>query len=178
MKKSTLALLSAAAIMVTSGVAVANNYYHDGYHNMPGPGYGYGRQGRMGMGWCDAGGFNNRPRGFGLETKEYTVKQILSDGKEDEIIRVKGRLTKYLGEEKFELTDSNNDTIIVELDDDRNWDYIEKDMPIEIIAKIDDEKVTKILEVKFARPDFGDAEANSPRNKGPRGFENKDVKSN
>ena len=87
------------------------------------------------------------------------------------IRKVTPKIDPDLGDEKFELTDNNNDTIIVELDDDRNWSYIEKDMPIEIIAKVDDEKVTKILEVKCARPDFGDKMPRQTRTNGPRGFE-------
>ena len=163
MKKITLGIIS-AAIILASGVVMADNGKHDKYH-----GEDYGRHNPMGM-MCNVGS-SNLPRGFGLELNELTVKQILTESKEDDTVRVKGRLTKYLGDEKFELTDSNNDTIIVELDNDRNWSYIEKDMPIEIIAKVDDEKVTKILEVKCAKPDFGDRKNRSQRTNGPRGFD-------
>ncbi len=168
MKKTTLGVISAAFILASS-VAVADNYQHGKYHDD-----GYSRHNQMGIA-CNMKN-SNLPRGFGLELNELTAKQILSDSKEDDIVRIKGRLTKYLGDEKFELTDKNNDTIIVELDDDRNWSYIEKDMPIEVIAKVDDEKVTKILEVRCARPDFGERGPRSPRANGPRGFEQKDVK--
>ncbi|SFS37970.1 Predicted protein YdeI with OB-fold, BOF family [Succinivibrio dextrinosolvens] len=168
MKKTTLGMIG-AAIIFASGVAVADNYKHDKYH-----GDGYGRHNPMGV-MCNVKS-TNLPRGFGLELNEMTVKQILSDSKEDDIVRIKGRLTKYLGDEKFELTDNSNDTIIVELDEDRNWSYLEKDMPIEVVAKVDDEKVTKILEVRCARPDFGDKMPRPPRANGPRGFEQGDIK--
>ncbi len=163
MKKTTLGMIG-AAIILASGVAVADNYKHDRNH---GDGY-YGRHNPMGV-MCNVKS-TNLPRGFGLELNEMTVKQILSESKEDDIVRIKGRLTKYLGDEKFELTDNSNDTIIVELDEDRNWSYLEKDMPIEVVAKVDDYKVTKFLEVRCARPDFGDKNPRPPRANGPRGF--------
>ncbi len=168
MKKTTLGVISAAFILASS-VAVADNYKHEKFHDD-----GYGRHNAMGIA-CNMK-HSNLPRGFGLELNELTAKQILADSKEDDIVRIKGRLTKYLGDEKFELTDKNNDTIIVELDDDRNWSYIEKDMPLEVIAKVDDEKVTKILEVRCAKPDFGEKGPRPPRANGPRGFDQKDVK--
>lgn len=169
MKKTTLGMICVAAIL-TSGAVMADNNRHERYHE---EGY-YGKHNPMGI-MCNMKS-SNLPRGFGLELKELTVKQILSESKEDDVVRIKGRLTKYLGEEKFELTDNSNDTIIVELDDERNWSYLEKDMPIEVIAKVDDEKVTKILEVRCARPDFGDRVQRGPRGNGPRGFDQKEAK--
>ena len=93
------------------------------------------------------------PRGFVEDQTLSTIKAILENGKDDEQVRVKGKLTKYLGDENFEFQDNENNTIVVELDSDRNWSYLEKDMPIEIVAKIDEKKSGKILEVQCARPE-------------------------
>ena len=45
-----------------------------------------------------------------------------------------------------------SDTIKLELDDDRDWSFIEKDMPLEIVAKVDKELMSFELELINARP--------------------------
>ena len=54
--------------------------------------------------------------------------------------------------DKYLFKDTNGDTIKLELDDDRDWSFIEKDMPLEIVAKVDKELMSFELELINARP--------------------------
>ena len=93
----------------------------------------------------------NGPRGFNNE-QFRSVKEIINNANDDEIVFVQGRLTRFLGDDKYELTDANNDSIVVELDDDRDWSYISKDQPIEVVAKVDKDLLSTKLDIKNARP--------------------------
>ena len=168
MKKILTTALCVAALTF-AGSSFANSQYD----HAQGPHQGRGHFAGM---FCGSGENGNMPRGFDQEIAFTTVKDIQKNAKEDDRVRLKGKLVKYLGDEKFEFVDANNDSIIVELDNDRNWSHLAKDMPIEIIAKVDDEKVAKFLDVKCARPDFSDKFFKDRRN-APRGFEgNADTK--
>ena len=96
-------------------------------------------------------GFSHAPRGFDNE-HICSIHDVLNTGDDKDVVIVKGRLTKYLGDDKYELTDNNNDCIVVELDDDRDWSFIAKDQPIEIISEIDKDLLSTKLEVRDARP--------------------------
>ncbi len=112
-------------------------------------------------------GNSNMPGGFGNGIRTVTVADIKNNAKDDETVFLKGRLTKFLGDERFEFTDLKGDTIVVKLDDDHNWSNINKDMPIEIEAEVDKEFMDLKLEVRCARPDGGKTE---PPANGPKGF--------
>lgn len=93
--------------------------------------------------------YNSNPKGFDNQAPN-TVKQVLSKGYDDQFVVLKGRLTKYLGKDRYEFTD-NTGSIEVELDDDRDWSYIAKDQLIEIKAIIDKDILSTSLEVHDAR---------------------------
>lgn len=100
--------------------------------------------------------FMGAPRGFENNThepKKRSVNEILKKAKDGELVLVRGHLSKFLGDEKYQFTDRSNDSITVILDDDRDWSYLAKDMPIEIMAKVDRDKVSTVLKVKAARPE-------------------------
>ena len=107
----------------------------DGHHGAYGPDRHQGRA----------------PRGF-ESPRSQTVKQILGFAHDDELVLLTGRLTRYLGDEKYELTDSDSDSIVVVLDDDRDWSYIAKNQLIEVAARVDKDLMFTKLEVKDARP--------------------------
>ncbi len=106
----------------------------------------------------------NGPRGFeyqgpgsfvpqGFENNApNTVRAIKSSAYDDQIVVLRGRLTRYLGKDMYEFTDLNGDTIDVELDDDRNFSHIAKDMLIEITAEVDKDLLSTTLDVKKAEP--------------------------
>lgn len=108
--------------------------------------------GPKGMG---PGGFDNQA--------PSTVAGVLNSAYDDQIVVLQGRLTKYLGHDRYEFTD-NTGTIEVELDDDRNWSHIAKDQLIEIHGKFDDDFMDKKIDVKRAVPLEGGA---APQALGP-----------
>ena len=68
------------------------------------------------------------------------------------MVTLKGRLTNYLGDDRYEFTDVNGDRIEVELDDDHDWSNIAKDQLIEIVGEVDKDLMSTSLEVKRAAP--------------------------
>ncbi len=96
-----------------------------------------------------------QPRGFENGTEFTSIADVLKKSHDHDKVVVRGKLTKFIGGEKYQLTDENNDNIVVELDDDKDWSYLAKDMPIVVFAEVDNDHMTKILEVKKARPDRG-----------------------
>ena len=114
------------------------------------------------------------PRGFENDFKAMTVKEILNDGQKGEYVHVKGRLTKILSDDTYEFVDKENNSIIAELDDDKDWSFIRKDMPIEVVAKIDRDDGKKILKIKRARPEMKEKKS---QNNGHQGFDSQNSNS-
>lgn len=81
-----------------------------------------------------------------------TVAGVFAHAYDDQIVVLQGRLTKYLGGDHYEFTDNAGDRIEVELDDDKNWSHISKDMPIEIVGEVDKDFFRTSIDVKQARP--------------------------
>lgn len=94
-----------------------------------------------------AGHHGAGPAGF--DNNPTTVAGVLNNAYDDQIVVLKGRLTKYLGHDRYEFQD-NTGTIEVELDDDRNWSYISKGELIQIRGKFDDDFMDKKIDVKDA----------------------------
>ena len=106
-----------------------------------------------------------KPRGFEQDEQKFpSISEVLKKHNHHDKVIVRGRLTKFIGGDKYQLTDGNNDNIIVELDEEKDWSYLAKDMPIVVYAEVDNDHMTKILDVKKARPDRG---AMFGRNGGP-----------
>ncbi len=77
--------------------------------------------------------FRGKPKGFERTISLMAIRD-LKTAKDDELVRLKGKVTKYLGDESYELTDENNDKIIIELKENQDWSFIHKDEPVELIA--------------------------------------------
>ncbi len=96
--------------------------------------------------------FKGKPQGF-EKTINLMAVSDLKNAKDAELVRVKGKVTKFLGDEQYELTDENNDKILIELKNGRDWSFIHKDDPIELIAKYDKNFFSAdLLEVQCALP--------------------------
>ena len=76
------------------------------------------------------------PQGFNLE-KMASISQLKSQAKDDQVVVIEGRFTKQIEKDKFEFTDTKGQTILVELDDDRNWSHVRKDALVELTAEVD-----------------------------------------
>ncbi len=146
MKRLTFSVL-ALALALASGAALADHDHRRGDA-------------------CDLGG--RGPAGFGNGLQAMTIAAARDQARDDQLVVIKGRLTKSLGDERFEFSDAAGDTIVVKLDDDRDWSMVGKDMPIEIVAEVDKEMFGLELEAKCARPD--DGKLPPPAGNGPRGF--------
>lgn len=95
---------------------------------------------------------HNAPRGFEDDLFLTSIDAIKRDGRDDAMVLLRGRLTKFYGDENYEFTDINGDTIEVELDDDDYWSNIYKDQLIDIMGKLDVDLFNIIVKVKKAAP--------------------------
>lgn len=101
------------------------------------------------QGFADqAAKFQGEPHGFNLPT--LTVSQVVQSAYDDQHVTLVGRLTNYLGDAHYEFAD-NTGTIVVELDDERNWGHIEKNQQIKIVAEVDRDRRGVTLDVKQAQ---------------------------
>ena len=91
------------------------------------------------------------PQGFNNQAPN-TVSGVLSDAHDDQVVTLQGRLTNFLGDDRYEFTDAAGDRIEVELDDDKNWSNISKDQLINIVGKVDKDLLSTTIEVKQAAP--------------------------
>ena len=76
------------------------------------------------------------PQGF-THQKMNSIAQLKSDAKDDQIVVIDGRFTKQIKKEKYEFTDAKGDTILVDLDDEKNWSHVQKDAKVELTAEVD-----------------------------------------
>ena len=97
------------------------------------------------------GKHNRGPKGFN-QARLTTISDLKKSAKDDEIVRLEGSLVEQIKHDKYLFKDTNGDTIKLELDDDRDWSFIEKDQPLEIVAKVDKELMSFELELISARP--------------------------
>ena len=86
-------------------------------------------------------GFDNQarpgaPQGF-THQKMDSIAQLKSEAKDDQIVVIDGRFTKQIKKEKYEFTDAKGDTILVDLDDEKNWSHVQKDAKVELTAEVD-----------------------------------------
>lgn len=88
----------------------------------------------------------NQPRGF--HTCLNSVVDIQNNGKDDDNVMLKGRLTNYLGKDNYEFTDVNGDRIEVELDDDADWSVVHRDQLITIAGSLDKNMFTVKVDAK------------------------------
>lgn len=128
------ALASAVALSVVAGTALAAPVSGFGNNNSQAQ---YTTQGPAGF-----GGANAAPQ---------SVQQVLANGYDDQRVTLTGRLTNYLGHDRYEFADDTG-RIEVELDDDRDWSHISKDQQITIFGKVDREHRYVKIDVKDARP--------------------------
>ncbi len=92
------------------------------------------------------------PQGFwGDYNRMNNVDEIYLTCRDDDIIILRGRLTRYFGDEDYEFTDENGGTIEVELDDKYDWSHVSKDELIDIVGKVDRDDFRVKLEVREAK---------------------------
>ena len=99
-------------------------------------------------------GFDNAsataPQGFSAAAAtNMTVANVIANGTDEMDVTMRGRITKMLGQDKFIFEDETG-TIVVELDDDKDWSHIQKDQIIDIHGEIDRDANSIKVDVKDA----------------------------
>lgn len=98
-------------------------------------------------------GFDNQkavPMQFTKDTAPNSVELVLANGQDDQRVTLTGKLTNYLGQDRYEFTDATG-RMIVELDDDKNWSHLRKDQLITIYGEVDRDFNSVEIDVKEAR---------------------------
>lgn len=101
------------------------------------------------------------PSGFNTPAVN-TVADVERHAYDDQYVTLRGALVNYLGHERYLFADSTG-TIEVELDDDYDWSYVSKDMPIELVGKVDKDFLSTSIDVKRITPLNG-TQAPAPAN--------------
>lgn len=106
-----------------------------------------------------SGAYAAGPQGFGAQTAAQpglsgmtTVAKVLEAGRDEDVVRLRGRFTKHIEDDKYEFVDEAGGAIRAELDDDNDWTMIAKDKPVEIEAEVDRYKEWIKLDVIRAKP--------------------------
>ena len=95
-------------------------------------------------------GAYGQPQGFSLN-EVADIATLKRNAYDEQLVTLKGRFTRQLTKDKYEFTDVKGQTIVVELDDDRNWSHIHKDAMVEILAEVDKDFMSIELECINAR---------------------------
>ena len=93
----------------------------------------------------------SRPRGFDT-SKPITIKTLKETARDDDFVTLRGRFTKHVRSDKYLFTDEAGDTIVAELDDDKDWSHVSRNAPCEISAKVDKDRNRIELDVKRVTP--------------------------
>lgn len=105
-----------------------------------------------GPGGFGPGPGHHRGPGYGCpNTATVTVAQLQQGFRDDARVSLQGKLTKFYGHDRYEFADKTG-TMVVELDDDRDWSHISRDQNIVICGKTDYDDGLIIVEVKRAFP--------------------------
>lgn len=101
------------------------------------------------------GGFasqaSGQPQGFELTTLK-SIEEVFKNSYDEQLVVLRGRFTRQVSHDKYEFTDENGNTIVAELDDDRDWSHVAKDALMDILAEVDRDWRKVELEVLEAKP--------------------------
>lgn len=90
------------------------------------------------------------PQGFAAPSVS-TIAQVLRMP-DDSYATIQGKFTRHLGRDHYEFQDKNGQTIVTELDDDRNWSFIRPGELFEITGEVDRDQFSIKFDVHSARP--------------------------
>lgn len=76
------------------------------------------------------------PVGFD-KSQPVTIKQLKDTARDEDYVVVRGRFTEHVRGDKYLFTDESGDTIVAELDDDKDWSHVKRDAPCEVFAEVD-----------------------------------------
>ena len=74
----------------------------------------------------------------GFETmKPITIKHLKATARDEDDVIVRGRFTEHVRGDKYVFTDEAGDTIVAELDEDKDWSHVKRNAPCEVFAEVD-----------------------------------------
>jgi len=92
-----------------------------------------------------------QPQGFALTTLK-SIEEVKQNSYDEQLVVLRGRFTRQVSHDKYEFTDEKGNTIVTELDDDKNWSHVSKDALMDILAEVDRDHWKVELEVLEAKP--------------------------
>ena len=97
------------------------------------------------------GSASAQPQGFSLPTLQ-SIEEVRKNSYDEQLVVLLGRFTRQVTHDKYEFTDEKGNTIVAELDDDKNWSHVAKDALMDILAEVDRDRYKVELEVLEAKP--------------------------
>lgn len=97
------------------------------------------------------GSASAQPQGFSLTTLK-SIEAVRKNSYDEQLVVLRGRFTRQVTHDKYEFTDEKGNTIVAELDDDKNWSHVAKDALMDILAEVDRDRYKVELEVLEAKP--------------------------
>ena len=97
------------------------------------------------------GSASAQPQGFSLTTLK-SIEEVRKNSYDEQLVVLRGRFTRQVTHDKYEFTDEKGNTIVAELDDDKNWSHVAKDALMDILAEVDRDHYKVELEVLEAKP--------------------------
>ena len=97
------------------------------------------------------GSASAQPQGFSLTTLK-SIEEVRKNSYDEQLVVLRGRFTRQVTHDKYEFTDEKGNTIVAELDDDKNWSHVAKDALMDILAEVDRDRYKVELEVLEATP--------------------------
>ena len=97
------------------------------------------------------GSASAQPQGFSLTTLK-SIEEDRKNSYDEQLVVLRGRFTRQVTHDKYEFTDEKGNTIVAELDDDKNWSHVAKDALMDILAEVDRDRYKVELEVLEAKP--------------------------
>ncbi len=97
------------------------------------------------------GSASAQPQGFSLPTLK-SIEEVRKNSYDEQLVVLRGRFTRQVTHDKYEFTDEKGNTIVAELDDDKNWSHVAKDALMDILAEVDRDRYKVELEVLEAKP--------------------------
>ncbi|HJI94393.1 MAG TPA: NirD/YgiW/YdeI family stress tolerance protein [Sutterellaceae bacterium] len=92
-----------------------------------------------------------QPQGFALTTLK-SIEEVKQNSYDEQLVVLRGRFTRQVSHDKYEFTDEKGNTIVAELDDDKDWSHVAKDALMDILAEVDRDHWKVELEVLEAKP--------------------------
>ena len=97
------------------------------------------------------GSASAQAQGFSLTTLK-SIEEVRKNSYDEQLVVLRGRFTRQVTHDKYEFTDDKGNTIVAELDDDKNWSHVAKDALMDILAEVDRDRYKVELEVLEAKP--------------------------